>query len=151
MPSIHAEHDAIRKLSKLNKHKRFISEKEKLDLICIRYSKIGKLGNSRPCRNCLLRMAKCSFNIRNVYYSTFYGDIVMEKFKNMMDSPDTCFTSGCRKKMGISMEEHLKIMRSVKDDDSDNESVSSRSSGGSNGSSKSNKNILKYYNKKIKI
>ena len=96
LPSVHADDDGLTKLNKINKYRRFISSTDWIDIVVLRISKTGVLGNSRPCRDCLLRMSKCSFNIHTVYYSTSQGTIESEKFQYMMNSTKTKFSSGSR-------------------------------------------------------
>lgn len=108
--SVHAEHDCIVKFERKNKYTRNVSQKDKIDLICIRYSKSGKLGNSRPCMGCIKRMGKCSFNIRNVYYSTSEGIITRERFDEM-DKQITFLSSGQRARVGITREMHEQFLK----------------------------------------
>jgi hypothetical protein len=112
--SIHAEHDCIRKLEKLEKYRRHIKKKEKIDMIVIRYSVKGYIGLSKPCKGCLMRLEKCDFNIRYIYYSDSYGDIVREKFKDLLNSDTTSYSSATRFKKGVDGKEHKKrILRMI--------------------------------------
>lgn len=73
MPSIHAEADMIKKIGR----KRNIPKA--IDIVVIRCSKNGTVGESRPCYHCILAMYKSKLNIKNIYYSTGDGIIVKEK------------------------------------------------------------------------
>jgi hypothetical protein len=96
--SIHAEHDAMKKLNKINKFKRFLNEGDKIDMLVVRMSKSGITGYSRPCRNCLLRLEKSKYQINRIYYTVDEESITCEKFGEMYDSPLTKLSSGDRKK-----------------------------------------------------
>lgn len=95
--SIHAEHDALMRFMKTVNYKRSLL---KVDILVVRFSKSGVMGNSRPCKNCLQRMKKITeksiLNIRNIYYSTEGDQIMMERFDEMIDSPMTYICSGMR-------------------------------------------------------
>lgn len=94
--SVHAEQDAISKIS-TSKH-----IFKKTDLLVIRLSKLGKLGPSKPCKHCIYRLGmaceKYNFSIQYVYYSNSEGDIVCEKFSDLVNS-DQYISSGIRKKI----------------------------------------------------
>jgi deoxycytidylate deaminase len=94
LPSVHAEHDGLKKLIRLNKHKRFLSSCDKIDMLVVRISKTGTIGYSRPCHDCLIRITNCNLKINKVYYSNNEGTIVAEPFGAMLDSPLTKFSSG---------------------------------------------------------
>ena len=86
----HAEMDA---LSQINKIK---NRPKKVDLLVIRYSKSGKLGESRPCYHCLRRLTNTSIEIKKIYYSTYGGLIECEDFNEMLLNSKTCMSSGFR-------------------------------------------------------
>jgi deoxycytidylate deaminase len=94
LPSIHAEHNALTKLIRLNRYRRMIDRSDKVDLVVIRFSKSGKLGDSRPCKDCLIRLMNSQININNVYYTDSSGIMVSEKFPTMFDSELTSYSSG---------------------------------------------------------
>ena len=94
--SIHAEDDGMNNLIRINRYKRKLKPKEKIDILVIRLSKTGVLGPSRPCRSCLLRLAKSPFPINHIYYSNGTEEICREKFKDMYNSPLTYMSSGDR-------------------------------------------------------
>lgn len=89
--SIHAEHDAILKLKKLDKWM-------KVNLLVIRYTKGYELCNSKPCINCLNKMMvdakKKGYHIDKIYYSnycTFNGiqrNIKCSKLNTLIHEPD---------------------------------------------------------------
>lgn len=79
--TIHAEMDALLTLialkKKFKKHHLL-----NMDIIIIRISsKNHILKNSRPCNDCIDNLRK--YNIRKVYYSNDFGEIVCEKIDEM--------------------------------------------------------------------
>jgi cytidine deaminase len=78
--SIHAEVAASKKFILECKYKKY--KIRSVDILVIRISKNGNLGSSRPCSNCIKYMYEMGF-IRNVYYSTSDGAILMENLHNM--------------------------------------------------------------------
>jgi len=83
----------LNKFTKRKTKKRIIV----VDLLVIRVSKTGKLGNSRPCKHCLLHLSQNKdVKVRNVYYSTRDTTIVREKFNTMLESDKTYVSSGFR-------------------------------------------------------
>lgn len=92
--SIHAEHDALKKLLAIK------YRKKKYDLLVIRLSKTGILGPSKPCELCINRLNnvcnKKNIIINNVYYSNNSSDIINEKFCSLVSSNDKFRTSGER-------------------------------------------------------
>lgn len=85
-PSLHAEIDAYYKLK---------NKREKYNLLVLRFSK-GELTSSRPCYNCLKTLLNSGINIQYVYYSN-KGEIMKEKFTDMLENEKTCVSSGMRK------------------------------------------------------
>jgi hypothetical protein len=76
----HAEVSAIKKLPPNCCKKRKI----KIDILVIRVTKTGALCNSKPCFKCLEHMSKLRYYVvKNVYYSTSDGQIVMESFSKL--------------------------------------------------------------------
>lgn len=74
----------------------------KLDLMVIRISKCGAIGNARPCFHCMKQLDQAKFvNIRNVYYSNNTGNIVCCKFDDLLGD-DTYISSGYKMRMGLS-------------------------------------------------
>lgn len=94
--SIHAEDAGMNKFNRINNHRRIINRSDTLDILVIRISRSGILGNSRPCRNCIRRLSKIGYKIKHVYYTTNDGSIVREKFDQMLGSPLTRLSSGDR-------------------------------------------------------
>jgi cytidine deaminase len=94
LPSIHAEHAALIKLIK------FKNRPQNLDLLVVRFSKGGKLGESRPCLNCLKKLEytaeKHGINICSVHYSTCKGLIESETLRDMRLSSKTYISGGFR-------------------------------------------------------
>ena len=95
-PSMHAEHDAMVKFLKINKSHR----PSKIDILVVRMTKCGVLGNSRPCKNCIKRLIahsmKYNIQIKRIYYSTEDGTIEYENFQNMLNSEKTYVSTGNR-------------------------------------------------------
>jgi cytidine deaminase len=84
----HAEVDVIIKLLKWK------NSPKQIDILVIRLSKTGKLGNSKPCFHCLKFMKKHNNRINNIYYSSSDNLIIKEKLNNMF----TCHICKSRKK-----------------------------------------------------
>lgn len=78
MPSIHAEADMIKKIGR----KRNIPKA--IDIIVVRCSKTGNIGESRPCYHCILAMSRSRLNIKNIYYSTNDGTMAKEELCDMV-------------------------------------------------------------------
>ena len=98
-PTLHAEIDAYRKLP------RYYMGYD-LDMIVVRFTKEGKLCQSRPCYHCLKTLSESGISIKNVYYSKD-DDMCKEKFDNMLNSELTCMTSGMRHKHGIKKDNNI--------------------------------------------
>jgi len=89
-PSLHAEIDAYNNLRGYYKNK-------ELDLVVVRFNGFGELASSRPCYNCLKTLSNSGLSIRYVYYSNC-GEMVKERFDEMIDSELTKLSSGMRLK-----------------------------------------------------
>lgn len=82
--TIHAEIAALNKLKilKTNKFK-------KINLLVIKVSNTGKIGNSKPCIKCIEKMNNLPISkgycIKNIYYSNENGNIIKNKIKNLID------------------------------------------------------------------
>jgi len=80
--TVHAEIDAL-----MTFNKKYIKGIKGMDIIIIRINNFKSNDNninlkiSRPCNNCIDTLRK--FNIRKVYYSDQYGNIVCEKLIDM--------------------------------------------------------------------
>ena len=56
---------------------------KKIDILVLRFTRSGLIGNARPCFNCLKMMK--DLNVNKVYYSTgINDDIICESVKNMV-------------------------------------------------------------------
>ena len=99
LPSIHAEHNAVVKFMRVNKLRRFLSSRDKVDIVVLRLSRTGIMGYSRPCKNCITRLMHYNIVINNIYYSDADGSIIVEKFSTMYDSPLTKFSAGDKRKI----------------------------------------------------
>ena len=104
LSSIHAEHNAIIKLNRLNKYRNILNRRDKVDIVVIRLSKCGNIGNSRPCKNCIIRMMNCDIPINNIYYTDSNGSMKIEKFSTMYDSTLTKYSSGDLQKIKMSQD-----------------------------------------------
>lgn len=84
LPNIHAELDAICKL-KDNKSKKM----ETVNLLVIRTSMNGILGNSKPCIHCLISLGMIAprkgYKIEKVYYSDPNGEIIKKNLNELME------------------------------------------------------------------
>lgn len=93
MPSTHAEADALKKVSRKKNIPKMI------DIVVIRCSKEGIIGESRPCYHCILTMSKSRLNIKNIYYTTRNGEMVKEELCEMIKHPDKSYiSSGIKQK-----------------------------------------------------
>lgn len=134
--STHAEMDALRKIYKMSSDK--AKKYEKCDILVIRISKSGKLGQSRPCYHCLSTLSVCDLKIRYIYYSTNEGTIIRERFDGMLDSDLTIVSTGWRKRLGVG-----KTIDSKSDDDSiDSASTDSSGSSKSKGFKESKSRVI---------
>jgi hypothetical protein len=121
VPSIHAEDNALRKCLRLNRHKRFLTPNLKIDVFVMRVTNTtGKKGFSRPCRFCLLRLAKSKLNFNNIYYTDANGNIVVEKFNTMLDSPLTKISSGIARKRMKEKQQSQQLSESKNDNNNCN-------------------------------
>lgn len=93
LPTKHSEVDAIGKI----KHRR--KNPESVDLIVVRFSKTGILGDSRPCYHCIDFMMKSRLNIKYIYYSLATGVIVRERLSEMLKSDKTYVSSGMKQNL----------------------------------------------------
>ena len=77
--TIHAEMDALNKLSIMKRLKKV--KKTKMNLLVIRMNRSGNLCESAPCYHCTQELLKNNLIvIDKLYYSTQYGNIVCIKF-----------------------------------------------------------------------
>ena len=64
---------------------------KKLDLLVMRVTKMGEIGNARPCHNCLKMMK--DIGIKKVFYSTGEDEnIVCEHVRNMVSIQSSSVT-----------------------------------------------------------
>ena len=84
--TIHAEEDAINKLPPKKRSKRL----EDVNLIVIRTTKTGVLGNSAPCVHCLKYMKEDAeargYKINKIYYSNSDGKIECHNLNDLITS-----------------------------------------------------------------
>ena len=86
--TIHAEDCAIRNLQPLPKNKKY----NRINIIIIRTSKTGVLGNSKPCLHCIMRLYKNlpekGYILNKVYYTDSNGNIQQVRLADLMDDKD---------------------------------------------------------------
>lgn len=72
---------------------------KKIDILVMRFTRRGIIGNARPCFNCLKMMK--DLNVNKVYYSTgINNDIICESVKNMVSiQSSTINTNNMSKEM----------------------------------------------------
>ena len=84
--STHAEVSAILNLPLRERNKRLY----KINILVIRTSLSGKIGNSKPCFKCILNMLtlpqKRGYIIKNVYYSNENGEIIESTPQQLLDN-----------------------------------------------------------------
>ena len=88
-PTTHAEVDALNNLRRHQKCK-------PVNLIVVRFNSRGDLCSSRPCYHCLRTLMNSGLRIRFVYYSCD-GEMMKEKFDEMIGSDKTTISSGMRR------------------------------------------------------
>lgn len=86
--STHAEIDALNRLkySRITRSRYWDKKKLKMDLLVVSFNPSGSLRMSKPCENCMKKLAedKC-VKIRYVYYSDRGGKIIKRKFNDIWD------------------------------------------------------------------
>ncbi len=94
----HAERNAIKKFNSICSKKKNI-KRTQVNLLVVRFSKSGEVGESRPCLHCLQGLLNSKIKIKWIYYSNAKGAIVREKLITMLMSDKTYISSGnCYKK-----------------------------------------------------
>jgi len=91
----HAEIDAMLKLPSQRRKARLV----KVSLVVIRINHSGELKSSKPCVHCLKRLQYLyllGYKLCNVYYSNEYGNIVKEKYLDLLMSEEQHVTRGNR-------------------------------------------------------
>lgn len=79
--TVHAEIAGLNKIEKNNKYRKKI----KVNVIVLRVTKTGLLGESKPCYHCIHRMANSkNVKIDKIIYSRSDGTCTTEKFSNLM-------------------------------------------------------------------
>lgn len=81
--TVHAEASAIQKLP-IRKNKKL----KKINILVIKTSPTGKLGNSKPCYKCLMDLSSKphlkGYRIDTVFYTNENGEIDSQKLKNLI-------------------------------------------------------------------
>jgi len=82
--TVHAEISALNKLKNINSKKC-----KKINLLVIKVSYTGKVGNSKPCIKFIEKMyclpIDKGYSIKNVYYSDDKGNIIKNKIQNLIE------------------------------------------------------------------
>jgi hypothetical protein len=82
---VHAEDHAVQRLPPQPSNRKRL---HKLDILVVRVSKTGMMGNSKPCHHCLMLLAQQlpprGYYISNVYFSNEQGDIQCMKLSNLL-------------------------------------------------------------------
>lgn len=90
--STHAEENALKRYLKIS------NAPKKIDILVVRFSKKNRMGISRPCRHCLLRINEAcrtyGVSVGRIFYSTNGDIIVSEKFNRMLESDRTYTSNG---------------------------------------------------------
>jgi cytidine deaminase len=114
----HAEEMALRKL---NYYIKIRNIKHRVHVIMIIIKTSG--NNSKPCGNCIKRMAQYSnlINIRNIYYTINSGEIYKDKLSSLMNDDNLHFSSYYRNinKIREKMQLKLKLKSDYDTTDSD--------------------------------
>lgn len=83
--SVHAEDHAIQRLPSRPSNKKRL---HKLDILVVRVSKTGLMGNSKPCHHCLMllsqQLPQRGYYISHVYFSNEQGDIQCMKLSTLL-------------------------------------------------------------------
>jgi hypothetical protein len=77
-----SQHAEMAALYKLNMKKC----RKQLNLVVIRVSKTGVLGESKPCSNCIKQLQQSKLKFKYIIYSNKEGKLVKELFKHMKPS-----------------------------------------------------------------
>jgi len=102
----HAEHDAILKLKNhknthaymrnRNRQNKNDKRREAVNILVVRFSKTGKIQNSKPCHNCIQMMMtqpeKMGYKIEDVYYSNNDETITQTSLKELNDEEEHHYT-----------------------------------------------------------
>ena len=84
--SIHAEHDAIRKLKPLIRKRKL----EPIHILVIRISGKNKIQSSKPCAKCIKTMSvlpqTMGYKLKNIYYSNTDGEIIKTNLHKLTTS-----------------------------------------------------------------
>ena len=93
---MHAEIDALKHLTYLIKSGKIKkSTNSKMDMVVLRVSKSGKLGESAPCFHCTDEIRKNSLvRINNLYFSNNDGTISCMKFNTWIESGTNHISKG---------------------------------------------------------
>jgi len=86
LPSIHAEHDCLRKFNFKNLSRK---KRQALALVVFKVDREGNLKNSKPCQHCLKLLKR--HDIGKVIYSNNDGTFISEIVRDMQEN--TCIVS----------------------------------------------------------
>lgn len=89
----HAEMECVKRLAFQMSKRRL--RRTMVDLVVIRASPTGVLGNSQPCRHCAIELMKHKhIQLRNIYFSNSKGDIEKHCFHEWFQKTDHHTSSG---------------------------------------------------------
>lgn len=114
----HAEHDALLALNKktVNTQWKNVHDKKnrkiEIHLLVVRFSKLGRLQNSKPCHHCILRMKTLpetmGYKLKYIYYSTQNETIAKTSLRELFDEEDHHYTRlYSRLQRDVSIEGHV--------------------------------------------
>lgn len=80
--SLHAEDVAIEKFKQSKKN----YKNKKFNMLIIRFSKSGEIGDSKPCNQCINKIIKSGINFKKIYYTTKHKTIKSETLSHLQTS-----------------------------------------------------------------
>lgn len=127
--SVHAEITSLAKLLRVNNPQKISKKLNKrlitVNIIVLRVSKTGILGDSKPCYECMKKLiSNPNIKINEIIYSTSDNDYVVKKFKELtkefIESGNKVhMTKNSRKKLfekhGIDYLTHVKDIRTLEE------------------------------------
>ena len=112
--SVHAEDHAVRRLPPLPSNRKRL---HKLDILVVRVSKTGVMGNSKPCHSCLMVLSKHlpqrGYILANVYFSNEQGNIQCTKLASLLYNEEHHY-SRFQKEQQILKDELTKVQENQK-------------------------------------
>jgi len=94
IPSIHAEYDAISKLQPLDKRGK--KNLYRCNIFITRFSKGSKIGNSKPCYQCVLNIHNLpeqkGYQIKNVFYTDDEENIIKKTINELLEQENPYYS-----------------------------------------------------------